>query len=198
MGPNVSAILLAAGSSRRMGRSKQLLPLDDKPVIRHCLDALIAADIRDIVVVVSAPENGVTAALKQLPVTVAVNNLPGSDMAESVRTGLRRLDNQPTGILVCLSDHPLVSAETIRTITRHHGETPDPIIIPCHGSKRGHPTLFPSRIIREILSGGTLRDIVGRHGGMIRLVDVKDEGVVLDMDTEEDYHVIVRKIREAT
>jgi len=47
----VSAILLAAGSSRRMGRIKQLLPLGNKPVISHCLDTLIASEINDIVVV---------------------------------------------------------------------------------------------------------------------------------------------------
>lgn len=193
MGPDVAAILLAAGSSARMGQQKPLLPLGDKPVIRHCLDALMPAGIRDIVVVVSAQGNGVAAALKGLPVTIAVNDLAGSDMAESVRTGLRSVEGSPSGILVCLSDHPLVSPDTVRTIIRQHGETPDSVIIPCYQEKRGHPTLFPFKIINEIFSGVTLRDIVRSHDRGVRLIDVDNEGVVLDMDTEADYRMIQKK-----
>ncbi|HEX9020585.1 MAG TPA: nucleotidyltransferase family protein [Nitrospirota bacterium] len=176
-----------------MGRSKQLLPLNDKPVIRHCFDVLLSAGLDDIVVVVSSPENGVIHALRGLPVTIAVNNAPGSEMAESVRAGLRAIDGYSSGVLVCLSDHPLVSGETIETVLQQHLETPGAIVIPSYQGKRGHPTLFPKQIITEIFFAATLRDIIRNHAQAVRTADVDDEGVILDIDTEENYRVAVEK-----
>lgn len=176
-----------------MGRPKQLLPLNDKPVIRHCLDALLAAGIKDLVVVVSAPENGITEILRGFPITIAVNAVSGSDMAESVRAGLRRVEGYSSGVLVCLSDHPLVSKETVGTILRRHLEAPEAIIVPAYQGQRGHPTLFPKKIITEIFFGATLRDIIRNHAETVQAVDVDDEGVILDIDTEENYRVVIEK-----
>ena len=103
-----------------MGRSKQLLPLGPKPVIRHCLDSVIAAGITDIVVVLGAGGDEIQAAIDGMPVRTAVNNDPQSDMAGSVRLGLTQVAPESTGVLVCLSDHPLVSAGTISTIVDTH------------------------------------------------------------------------------
>ena len=195
MEPRVSAVLLAAGSSTRMGQPKLLLPLGNKPVIRHCIDTLAAADIRDIVAVVSMSGNGIVEALRDSPAVLAVNRIPGSDMAESVRTGLGELKGSPSGVLVCLSDHPLVSSATIKSIIQQHQKTPDSILIPSYQGKRGHPTLFPNAIISGLFSGSgkTLRNIIRDNAHRVMTIDVDDEGVVLDMDTEEDYHKILQK-----
>ncbi len=193
MEPRVSALLLAAGLSRRMGRTKQLLPLGDKPVIRRCVDALLAAGIPDIVVV-TGRDNGIAGALRGLPVTVAVNGAQESDMAESVRVGLKLCDPHSSGVLICLSDHPLVLASTMAALVREHKRAPGRIIIPSCGGRRGHPTLFPLPCVREIFLGGTLRDIVQKDAQRVMLLDTCDEGVVLDMDTPEDYERMKRKI----
>lgn len=195
MGNNVPAILLAAGSSSRMGLTKQLLQLGEKPVIRHCIDALISARISEIVVVVNAADNGITQALSGLPVTFVVNTTPGSDMTESVRTGLAALSSA-TGILVCLSDHPLVRSETIEALITEHENLPDKIIIPCYNGQRGHPSLFPKSTLQELHSGGTLRDILRKEPHRIVTIDTGDEGVVLDMDTPEEFHHIVETMRK--
>jgi molybdenum cofactor cytidylyltransferase len=98
---------------------------------------------------------------------------------------------------VCLSDHPLVSSATIRSIIQQHQKTPDSILIPSYQGKRGHPTLFPNTIISGLFSGSgrTLRDIIRDNAHSVRSIGVNDEGVVLDMDTEEDYHHILQKCR---
>ncbi len=172
-----------------MKQPKLLLPLGDKPIIRHCIDTLTTANITEIVAVVSVSGYDIRELLRDLPATIAVNKVPGSEMAESVRTGLRELRMSPSGILVCLSDHPLVSAETFRTIIRQHRKTPNSILIPAYKGKRGHPTLFPSGIISELLagSGKTLRDLIQENLSVVETVDVDDDGVILDIDTEEDY-----------
>ena len=174
-----------------MGRTKQLLLLDDKPVIRHCIDALFAADVADIVVVVSTADNGIAEALSGLPVTVAVNTTAGSDMAESVRTGFRVLDHSSSAVLVCLSDHPLVSPLSIMALMDMHNRFPDKIIIPCYQGRRGHPGLFPRTVLDEIFSKITLRDIVRKESGRVLELPGLDEGVVFDMDTRDDYERLV-------
>ena len=193
MEPTVSALVLAAGLSSRMGRTKQLLLLDGKPVITHCLDALLDSGIRDILVVVGPQHGEIVERLPGVPVRIAVNETPKCEMAESIRTGLRALGIVKPGILVCLSDHPLVSATTIRTLTDAFCNNPDRIIIPVHGGRRGHPTIFPTTVINDIFSGMTLRDIVQNNSRRVLTINVDDEGVLLDLDTEEDYKTMKSK-----
>jgi CTP:molybdopterin cytidylyltransferase MocA len=190
----VTAVLLAAGSSKRMGRSKPLLPLGNRTVIRQCLDMIVAAGLRDIIVVVGLEGDEIVETLQNPSVTVVKNESPGSEMVASVRIGLRALEDHASGVIICLADHPLASAETLMALVRGHRETPDKIIIPAYHGKRGHPTLFPRPVVEEVFFGNNLRDIISRDFGRVRIIDVGDEGVVLDMDTREDYDNIVQKL----
>jgi len=173
-----------------MGTSKQLLPLGPKPVILHCLDRIIAAGVKDIVVVLGTESDGIRTAISGLPVRTMINDDPASDMAGSVRRGLKAIDPASTGVLVCLPDHPLVSPATMAAVLNAHGSAPDGIIIPSYKERRGHPTLFSRAVIEDIFRGTTLRDVIASHAGKVRLIQVDDEGVVLDMDTPEDYEQI--------
>jgi molybdenum cofactor cytidylyltransferase len=179
-----------------MGRPKQLLPLNGKSAIRHCLDGIIAAGVQDVVVVLGMKGGEAAAALAGLPVKIVFNSNPGSEMAESVRIGLREID-RPSGVLVCLADHPLVSSETMKALVANHARNPQEILIPLYHGRRGHPTLFPAAIAREVFSGLTLRDVLAKHADLISLVDIEDEGITLDMDTEEDYERMQRRFDRA-
>jgi molybdenum cofactor cytidylyltransferase len=176
-----------------MGQLKQLLPLKERPIVRHSLDALLSSGIEDIVVVLGSHYEEVGAALEGLAVAIVMNEIPGSDMAESVRTGLRAVDASSTGILISLSDHPLVSTQTIQTLLSCHRDEPDKILIPQYRSRKGHPVLFPRSLISDIFSGGNLRDIIYRNPDKVRLISVTDEGIILDIDTMEDYRKILMK-----
>ena len=194
MSIQVSAILLAAGSSRRMGQLKQLLPLHDKPIIRHCLDNLITSGIENIVAVLGYRGDEVLAAIQEMPVQIVLNENQESEMAESVRIGLRAIAEKSSGVLVCLSDHPLVSVDTLKSLMQCFREAPDKIIIPLYKGKRGHPTLFPIHVIKEIFEASTLRDIIDKNRSRLKFLNVQDEGVILDMDTKEDYDKVLKKI----
>jgi CTP:molybdopterin cytidylyltransferase MocA len=173
-----------------MGRSKQLLPLGPKPVIRHCLDSVIDAGIRDIVVVLGADSEAIAAAISSLPVRTIINDDPASDMAASVRLGLRAIAPASTGVLICLSDHPLVSPGTIAACMAIHHAHPEAVIIPSYQGRRGHPTLFPRAVIEDIVHRANLRQVIAAHAEKVRLAEVDDEGVVLDLDTPDDYERI--------
>ncbi len=82
----------------------------------------------------------------------------------------------------------------MKSIVQCHLETPDKIIVPLYKGKRGHPSLFPKPVIDEVFNGLNLRDIINRDSSRIRILSVDDEGVILDMDTREDYEKILKKI----
>jgi CTP:molybdopterin cytidylyltransferase MocA len=188
----IAALLLAAGRSERMGRCKQLLPLSGRPLIRHCLETLLAAGVDDIIVVLGAWGREIAPVIRDLPVTMVQNPDPASDMAGSVRAGFAALADDTGAVLVCLGDHPLVKPATVRAITGRHAQQADKIIIPvCRGSK-GHPTLFPRAVIAEILTAPTLRDIVRKDSERVMLLPVDDQGVTVDIDTPEDWRRVVQ------
>jgi molybdenum cofactor cytidylyltransferase len=175
-----------------MGRLKQLLPLGDRAVLRHTIDALCQAGVHEIVVVRGPDPGRYAAALANSGARLVQNETPGSEMADSVRLGLGQVDRAAfSGILVCLADHPLVLAETCMTMLRLHRLSPGKIIIPAFRGRRGHPCLFPASIISDIFTTTSLRDIVRRDPERLLVVEVEDEGVILDMDTEADYQKAV-------
>ncbi|BCR06766.1 glycosyl transferase [Desulfuromonas versatilis] len=185
----VSAILLAAGRSQRMGRCKPLLPLGERSVIERCLESLHGSGLEEIVVVLGHAAEQITQALAGQPVTVTLvrNPDPDSDMAGSVRCGLGALDPAAQGVLVCLTDHPLVRPATVSRLLAFHRAHPGFISIPTCAGKKGHPTLFPRQILEELAQAPTLRHLVRRDPQRVRTLEVDDAGVVLDMDTPEDY-----------
>ena len=179
-----------------MGRTKQLLPLGDRPVIEYCISSITAAGIEDIVAVLSPGNKELFNAVKGFPMRIAYNEVSGSEMADSVRTGLRQIGPSATGIIICLSDHPMVSEKTFRELIELHGECPDKILIPVYKGQKGHPTLLPASVSGEMFSGLTLRQLISRLPGRVNFPEVPDEGVILDMDTMDDYRVILEKIRD--
>ncbi len=192
MNGTVAAIVTAAGLSRRMGCCKQLLDLGGKTVLARCLDTLLAGGLTQVVVVVGPGNELVAAEASRFPVEVVVNPARGGDMASSVLVGRRLLAPHITGTIVALCDYPLVSPATISYLASVHGAAPTAILVPRHGGQKGHPTLFPSALLDELSSGGTLRDILARHHEEVRLLDTGDPGILLDMDTPEDYRRLHR------
>jgi CTP:molybdopterin cytidylyltransferase MocA len=178
-----------------MGTCKQLLPVGDRTAVARCLETIVAAGLEDIIVVVGAGSEEVVELVRPFPVTVVRNRSPDSDMAQSVRTGLAAVADSATGVCVALADHPLVRPETYRTLLQCHAREPGGIHIPVHGERRGHPTLFPRPVLEEIAILPTLRDVLALHFGRVRTTAVPDPGVVLDMDTPEEYCQILELSR---
>jgi CTP:molybdopterin cytidylyltransferase MocA len=170
-----------------MGRCKPLLPLGERPVIRHLVDTLFEAGLDAVVVVTGAEGAAIGRALAGLAVILVGNPDPESDMAGSLRCGLRASPEDATALLVCLADHPLVSAATVRALLARHRAEPAAILIPTCDGRSGHPVLLPRPVADEIFTLPTLRDVVHRTPQRCRRLEVADPGVTLDMDTPEDY-----------
>jgi len=176
-----------------MGTSKQLLRLGNKAVIRHCVDTLTLAGIKDIVVVCGAGHDACAAELSGTGASIVWNKATGSQMADSVRVGLGAVNETCPAVLVCLADHPLVTSSTYQALLDAHKQSPERTILPAFEGRRGHPGLFPFSVISDIFFQPTLHHLVREEGDRVLVVDVPDEGVVLDMDTKEDYLAIAHK-----
>ena len=192
-GGGVAAVLLAAGRSRRMGAFKPLLPFGAKTVVESCIDNLLGAGVREIVVVVGHRAGELLAHLARAPVRFALNEEAGSEMGASIARGVERLSDDATAVLVALADHPAVAPDAIRILIERHRETGAPFVVPVWRGRGGHPVLVDLAYRAELsrLDGGRgLRGLLEAHAGRVLRVGVECPYVARDMDTWEDYRAL--------
>ncbi len=189
------AIVPAAGHSRRMGRPKLLLPLGKTTVIARMLSVLSRPEIETTLVVIrpdDEPLRGAVAACGAVPLQPAV---PPPEMRDSVEYALRHIEKhyapQPAdGWILVPADYPLLDPSVIDALLVHRRSSPEKILVPVHAGRRGHPTIFPCRLIREVYglpADQGLNTLVHRHTAIIEQVDVNSPGIIADLDTPEDY-----------
>lgn len=186
---DITAILLAAGRSRRMGAFKPLLPFGDQTVIESCIASLRNAGIRKPIVVVGHRAEEVREALSDLEVSFALNPDPESEMSASIACGMVQLGPDPQAVLIALVDHPAVPPSVIKTLIDEwkRGAT---LVQPEHLGRGGHPVLIDLGFRKELLTldpNRGLRAFFEAHRTEIRRVPVKSPYVARDMDTWEDY-----------
>ncbi len=192
--PHVFAIVPAAGYSRRMGRDKQLIEINGKPMLRAVVDTLIEAGVARVIVVTRQAIVEVMGLPHVERVHVAYNEDASSEMIDSVRIGLaellRRFSNEPVaGILVCPADHPSLSVVDVRACLDAFRDSSNRIIIASREEKRGHPMIFPMGMmdfVRSNACDGGLNALGKAHAHLLRLVECASDGVVKDVDRPED------------
>jgi len=147
---------------------------------------MLAGGLNDIVVVLGPSGKETRKAIEDYDLAIVWNHGPESDMAGSLRVGLQALPMQTTSVMVLPVDHPLVSPQTIKTMLENHLEDPGRITIPVHQGRKGHPVIFPLPAVEELYSLPTLKDVVRRDSARIGLVEIDDEGVLLNLNTPAD------------
>jgi molybdenum cofactor cytidylyltransferase len=180
----ISAIVLAAGFSTRMGRAKSELRLgpDGRTFEATIRETLAEAGI-EIIRVVVPPSRA-----PGCP-DVVVNPDPGEGMLSSIQCGLRSLPEGVAATLVWPVDHPLVRTDTVFAVIEGFATSGAPMVIPTFKGRRGHPVLFASRVFSEIHGADPsigARAVVHAHADRYELV-VDDRGVIVDIDSPADY-----------
>jgi len=186
----ISAILLGAGESKRMGVNKLGLPWGTKTVLERCLDSLLQAKVNEVVVVLSKKTRGMRGLLEHAGVKVVMNPVFKKGMSTSIRKGVRAIDPMSKGILIALGDHPFLKTRTIDALIRAFVREKGSIIVPRFQGEKGHPVIFHRKHQTELLKlKGDVgaRSIMERHPEEVWVVDVRSEGVVRDIDTRDDY-----------
>jgi molybdenum cofactor cytidylyltransferase len=207
---STAAIILAAGSSSRMGggRHKLLLPLGGRPVLAHVIDAATASQARPILIVLGHQADKVRTHIKPYTthqdITLIENANYLQGMSTSLRMGVQILlsDNYRTAstsyqvdsALIMLGDQPLITSRVIDMLITAYRTTGRSIVAPLYKGKRGSPVLFDESLFPELIEvtgdeGG--RTVLERHRQEVELVEMGDVLANYDVDTWEAYQQVV-------
>jgi len=187
----ISAILLGAGESKRMGTNKLFLPWGRKTIFEKSLDTLLRSKVKEVIVVINEQIKGKVNGLKDRKIKVVTNPYYRRGMSTSIRMGIRVMDPKSRGILIALGDQPFLKARTINALMKAFSQWRSGIIVPSFQGKRGHPVIFHRKYEKELLKlkgdmGG--RSILEDHPKSVKAVRVKSGGVLKDIDTWENYN----------
>jgi len=189
MDGNVEGVVLAAGLASRSGAFKMTLPLGDKTVIERSIEGMYGIVSRILVVVGWQAERIQRALAPYGKVEIVLNREFRAGMFSSVKAGLARV--RAPHFFLLPGDCPLIGPDIYARLLAVPGD----IVVPTFEGKRGHPTLFRSALIPEILSepdDSTLRCYIDRKG--YAALEVEQDGILYDMDTPEDYQAICARL----
>lgn len=190
----ISAIILAAGLSSRMGMPKQLLTLGNKTFIRIVTENVLAAAVDEVLVVTGTLEQAVHAAISDLPVKVVYNPRYEQGQGTSLTLGIQSIDERASAFLVLMADQPLITASIINRSIEAFTRSSCLALRPTYKSLPGHPVVFSASMRAELeaLKGDEgARQILKKLGDKVRYLPVQDEAVVFDIDTPEDFEKLM-------
>jgi molybdenum cofactor cytidylyltransferase len=182
----VGAIVLAAGKSERMGRPKALLPIRGHTFLENILTAISRAPIHHRVIVVGHHRDEIEKHLQSAAVVFNPDYEQG--MITSFQAGIGALPPGLTATFLFLVDHPLVEPSTIEALAAKADSAR--IVLPTFGGRRGHPVLFGSDVLEEIQALPSTQGanvVVHKDRNRITEVPVNDAGILVDVDTPEDF-----------
>jgi molybdenum cofactor cytidylyltransferase len=187
----VAAILLAAGESTRMGRTKALLPWQSTTLVEHQLNQLSSVhEITAIIVVTGHAADEIVPLVRRFPGALAVYNADHrSGKVSSIRAGLAAVPPGVDAVLLLAVDQPR-PADVLRRLVHHQPESGAAIIVPVHRGRRGHPVLFAASMLPELhaISEEThgIREVLRRHADAVSELPIDDPIVLLDLNRPSD------------
>jgi molybdenum cofactor cytidylyltransferase len=186
----VTGIVLAAGTSSRLGRPKQLLDLAGKPVLQHVVETLQSAGVDEIIVVLGHRADEI---LSAIPTTgrarVAINYRYSAGQSTSFRAGLRAASDRSEAALILLGDQPGVQANVVTRVIEVWREGTAVAVQAGYDGVPGHPVLFDRSLwpqLEQAEGDEGARGILATHPEWRTLVEMGGSPP-LDIDTEEDY-----------
>jgi len=195
------AIILAAGYSSRMGAFKPLLPLGGTTLLERAVSLFRGAGIQDIRVVTGHRSDDLLPLLKRLQVRPLLNENYQAGMFSSVTAAATSIVSGNGAFFLLPVDIPLVRRETVELLARSYSDSSSCIIYPAFRGERGHPPLISDSYRDGILSWsgeGGLKAFLMQHEEYSLTLETDDDGILLDMDTEEDYERLQKRLRESS
>jgi len=194
----ISAIILAAGQSKRMGQAKQLLGIGGKALLQQVLDAVLDSDVDEVLLVLGHEAERIRNAMDVRGARVVVNRDYAQGMITSIREGLKALDKRSEAFFIVLGDQPEIRPAVYNRLIREFRRIrPSPgILLPAYQGEKGHPALFSIKYLAEsfkITGDVGFREIIQRHPEEVFLVDVGTAAILADIDTPEDFREYLQK-----
>jgi CTP:molybdopterin cytidylyltransferase MocA len=186
----ISAIILSAGFSTRMGRFKPLLPLGDETVLERVIGLFRKAGVGDVRVVVGHRMEELIPMIERTNANVVMNPNYSTGMFSSVQAGVNSVPRDSVAFFIHPVDIPMVYPSTITKIINRHILHEGMIIYPCHNGKRGHPPLVPNKFSKAITHANTfgrLDDVLASFQKDSMDLEVEDSNILFGMNHPNDY-----------
>jgi molybdenum cofactor cytidylyltransferase len=187
----LAAVILSGGASQRMGSPKALLPYQGRPFLEHLLQVTTHAKIGVRRVVLGAHAERIADAVRLAADEVVINERWEQGQLSSIQAGIRGLPAATDGIILCLIDHPLISANLVHDLIErfYFAQAARPLIVlPVYQGKRGHPVIFSAAVYGELLAAPMeqgARSVVWAHAGEVAEVITLEQGCVLNLNDPE-------------
>lgn len=197
----VSAILLAAGESRRMGDTNKLaLDVGGLPLLRRTALTLLGACLNEIVVVLGHQADAAKSLLAGLPLQLVDNPHYAEGQMTSVHRGMQALQKPCEGVMVCLSDQPLLESSDVEILIRAFvDDCPRTVLVPTYQGRRGNPIVLAHRHREAILAGDRnlgCKRLIERNPELVWPYPMPNDHCVFDLDTPEDYSRLLVRVAE--
>ncbi|MCJ7504445.1 MAG: nucleotidyltransferase family protein, partial [Acidobacteriia bacterium] len=184
-------LILAAGESSRMGQDKALLTYGDRTFLEIIVATLHEAGMERVVVVLGHHAEQIQGAVTLEGAEIVINRDYARGQTSSLQAGLRALESADLeAVVLCLVDHPLISADTVRALVASFRRSGAPVVIPTFQNQRGHPVLIGRALFSELLSldpGEGANTVIRKYREATQFVEVDDQGILLDVDDAEAY-----------
>jgi len=188
----LAAVILSGGASQRMGSPKALLPYQGRPFLEHLLEVTLHPKIGARRVVLGAHAEPIAEAVHLSAGEVVINEDWENGQLSSIHAAIRSLPAGTDGLILCLIDHPLISAALISDLIEQFyasqaaGQVK--IVLPVFRGQRGHPVIFSALLYDELLAAPLdkgARAVVWAHGGEVCEVPTTEQGCVLNLNDPE-------------
>lgn len=195
----IAALILAAGESRRIGSPKALLRIGDLTFLRRIVQEYRNAGVSHITVVLGASAECVQPEAAALGIRSCLNPDFARGQLSSIITGLDALvPDEIDAVFVQPVDHPLIGSATIRGLLERFLISRAPVAVPVQSGRRGHPVLFGAQLFSELraapLAVGA-RHVVRTYTDSVAEYATDDQGVLLNVNTPDDYELLQRIVR---
>jgi len=186
----ISAIVLAAGQSKRMGKAKQLLPFGDGTILETVINSLAESKVDEIILVLGYQAEEIRESLPYTPAKTVINPSYQEGMSSSIICGMNTVDENADAVMIVLGDQPLLGTDVIDRLVKEYRGGDRGIVVPLYKKRRGNPVIFDIKYKDKLSAlhgdiGG--REIVASDREDVLEVNIESEAVICDIDEEGEY-----------
>lgn len=192
----ISAIVLAAGLSTRMGQFKPLMPYQTKKIITVLIETLLNSDISTITVVTGYLADLIKEELTPYAINMVYNPRYNEGMHTSVICGVENIPENSDALMLFLGDQPHISSPLINKLIDFYQLSTKGIIIPSFSHRRGHPIIIDRKYFSDSLNLNSkegLKQLINDNSYDIDYMLVNDDDVLFDIDTPKDYEELLQR-----
>ncbi|GAA3573899.1 nucleotidyltransferase family protein [Snuella lapsa] len=197
--PNIEVLILAAGSSKRMGTPKQLLPWGSTFLLGHIIQTVLPCYSGRVTVVLGSNHISIKKKIVTFPVNVVCNDKWHLGLGKSIACGIEHINQSKRdvdGVLIVLADQPFVTSEFLNTLVKNFKPDEKVIVATSYGENQvGVPVIFDKNYFADLLELNDdkgAKHLLGKYKDAVRLMETTED--MVDLDTKEVYEAMFKEV----